>query len=256
MRPVSKQITRLLGLCVPFALAAWTVVSPWVATAAEANGPELNGITVIFGDRRAFFSQPGVQGENFSLAEGQSAHGIKLLAVDAIAKTARIDADGRIKTIRICGTPVLTVVQNGTAVLDNNNAGLDARTAANGALNSDFNLMPSADQPSSAKLALLASNGGDIASLAAVRRNPNNDPTPVAGQPEAGSDAAPMVIPEVPPLDGRPFWLAASEYVENVRRLTAAQVAAGTAEPQSLTPLTPPGTPAALIGNGKSFFNH
>ena len=62
-----------------------------------------------------------------------------------------------------------------------------------------------------------------------------------------GSDAAPKPEPE-------PWWVIGSRNVEASRVATAALVESGQADPYPLTPFTPPGTPASLIGAGQLYF--
>jgi hypothetical protein len=51
-----------------------------------------------------------------------------------------------------------------------------------------------------------------------------------------------------------PWWAVASRNVEAARIATASLVSSGQAEPFPLTPYTPPGTPANLIGDGQLYF--
>ena len=225
---------------------------------SSADGILLNGIAAIFDDRRAFFTRPGIPTETFSLTEGHSAHGIKLLAVDPKQNTVRIAVNGQTQTIHICATP--TLIDNrgtATAAAEKFSDASSVSVLANG----ENSLVAAAgnNSPSgylaSSDYSLLA-GGGELSSTAASRHNPYNDPTPATSDSSVATASAAVNIPPPPPLNGQPLWLVMSQYFENVRALTASQVAAGTADPVPLTPLTPSGTSPALIGSSRVFFNH
>ena len=53
-----------------------------------------------------------------------------------------------------------------------------------------------------------------------------------------------------------PWWVIGSKSMEAARIATADMVNSGQAEPWPLTPFTPPGTPASLIGPDQLYFGH
>jgi hypothetical protein len=221
-------------------------------TDSGADGIMLNGISVIFDDRRAFFVRPGIPAEKFSLTEGRSAHGIKLLAVDARQNCVRVIFHGQTQTINICATPTLITAPKPDAAAAGNRSGFatknDPATAENFATSTDteHSIPPEISMPVV----------GSRAASATSTRNPNNDPTPAPSQPAGGTDLAEANIPPVPPMNGQPLWQVMSQYLEKVRVITAPQVAAGTADPVPLTPLTPAGTSTVFVGADQVFFNH
>ncbi len=52
------------------------------------------------------------------------------------------------------------------------------------------------------------------------------------------------------------WWLQDAKDIEQTRIATAQSVLAGETAPQPLTPLTPPGTPAGLIGVDSVYMEH
>jgi len=87
------------------------------ASAVPANQPappeiKLNGLTTILGDKRALFKARPDYGEpaSYFLAEGQSAGGIQLLAVDIRAGKIKVNNHGVVQVIVLCQPPDLSTV--------------------------------------------------------------------------------------------------------------------------------------------------
>jgi hypothetical protein len=94
-----------------------------------------------------------------------------------------------------------------------------------------------------------------------VRGGAANAGTPGNRSPRGGASASTpgwgAATADTFALDGtEPWWLAGSKLTEQARLRSAADVQAGLADPQPLTPLTPPGTPANLIGPDQAYFVH
>ena len=53
---------------------------------------------------------------------------------------------------------------------------------------------------------------------------------------------------------GYHWWVKEAQRIEQARQATAQQVMDGTAQPFPMTPFTPPGTPAQLVGPNKMYF--
>ena len=257
-----------------FALKPATAV---VVSATETPPSEitLNGITTIFGDRRALFKvqPPSPAGQqSYFLSEGERADGLELLAVDMRASKIKINNHGIIQTIALCSPPNLSTLVtvgalagrvNGVNVpgyqgipttgaftadrgtisgattgqltppgfaggggipgsYANNNPGTGQQNAANsGSQNNDGSGMQNNDSPASP-----------------------NDPATSSGDTAVASAQKP-----------EPYAIRAARDFEQIRLQTANAVLSGAADPLPLTPLTPPGTPLALIGPGQAWFN-
>jgi hypothetical protein len=218
-------------------LLALDICRPFILKAAGSSGLSpatvmLNGITTVLGDSRVFLqvSFSNSSPESISLVEGQTFQGIKLLAVDFLSTCIRIDNCGQIQTIKICDTPNLT-----TAVGNNSSINANAADIQSG------------------------SEGGDSAA-------PGSSVTPVV-QSETG------LTPEKMPDNSNTsntssgnttaanshvyyWWLQDAKDIEQTRIATAQSVLAGEMAPQPLTPLTPPLTPAGLIGPDSVYMEH
>src|SRR5882724_3443258 len=90
---------------------------PPVDQDAKTPPPEitLNGITTIFGDKRALFkvrTQSPVNEKSCMLSEGQRDGDIELLSVDVKKNSITVNNQGVIQTIPICRTPVVLFMAN------------------------------------------------------------------------------------------------------------------------------------------------
>jgi hypothetical protein len=212
----------------------------------------LNGIMTIFGDKRALFKVRTQSGEEKSciLSEGQRDGDIELLSVDVKGGTITVNNHGVIQTIAICKTPVLPLTGNQPAANGVNQAVNDASKISSNPdqtpapeIQNPNGQPPSAFQPThqagpaNSKPASFTGNG--TTENGTVANNNQN--------PGVSKSAAPKVDP---------WWVRGSKMVEQARVDSANAVFNGTADPQPLTPLTPPGTPATLIGSEQLFFDH
>jgi hypothetical protein len=228
----------------------------------------LNGISCFFGEKCAFFIviPIGQQHElNFMLAEGESRFGITLLSVDVAANSVQIDNRGTKQTLHICSTPDVSPAAvrwtangpvglgggnvNGGEKTGAGNTGSDGRTdGANGGLNPG-GIAGAAGHADGV--------GGD---------NNNNIGGNVTGGDGAdgGADAAPHQSAEKNGSDpattlkdqAGEYWYRTSVSIEESRKADAQLILSGEEDPLPLTPLTPAGTPAGLIGSDALFANH
>ncbi len=217
----------------------------------------LTGIMSAFNDRRAIFKVRELSGveKSIILAEGERIGEIELTSVDIKAGTITVNNHGIIQTIAISKMPVFqlagTAAASGSLNLAANNkpviSGEPNQTAA--VTSQNANTLPDASQsggfqfgwggaknPSSPGNGAAASGGQDS--------NLANSPGANAGDSNSGK----------PKPDA--WWIHGSKMIEQARLDSAEAVLNGTADPQPLTPLTPPGTPAYLIGPGQLFFEH
>ena len=235
-------------------LAGVIVLTTTGASGSNSSPPEavvLNGVVAISGDQRAFFQIPGPNPsstQTFSLAEGQSANGIQLLSVNFQLESVMINNHGHVQNIHICNAPVLLAAAN----LGNSGPNAKPASAASarpgaGADSSPNNSGVSGDAVSNADAAGLHGGGtaaapnekGSGSGGSAADNGNSNSSSPASGN---GSNSN--------PADSHPYiwWYAEAQKIEKTRLETAARVMAGEWPPEPLTPLTPPGTPAQLIG--------
>jgi hypothetical protein len=218
-----------------------TLTFSWLAASMPVTGqdsfkgannppPEitLNGLTSIFDEKRALFkvqppdSSSGM--ESYYLAEGQSAGGIKLLSVDMKANRIKVVNHGVAQTISLHHS-----TDSSTLIATGSRNSVEAK-------NLEIKYDSSAHLPNT-QIAVVAgqySGAGYIGGGAAA--SANDAASANSGAKKGG------------------YSLAAARQFEQLRIQTAAAVYDGTSEPIPLTPLTPLGTPPALIGSDKAWF--
>jgi hypothetical protein len=213
----------------------------------------LNGLTTVFGDKRALFktlpTADSPKEQSYILAEGQRTGEIEVLSVDMKAGTVTINNHGIVQLITICKTPSPvwagpTVVADAVAA-DNNFSGTvpnertdqatgsESQNSGGGQINfqSGNSSSPANSQPGSS-----ANNG---------TATDNSESGNVASNDSSNSNK------NIPKQD--PWWVTGSKGIEQARIQSRDMVLSGQADPQPLTPLTPAGTPANLIGDGQLF---
>jgi len=183
------------------------------------------------------------------LAEGQRAGEVELLSLDMKAGAATINNHGVIQVVTICKAPTLAWsgesagdggqnnFQNGTASQTTES---QSQNAPGGQVTSQagYQSGQANSQPGSS-----ASDGTAANNTASNNADSNSS----SGSSSTSNASAPKTDP---------WWITGSRAVEAARRQTADLVSSGQADPQPLTPLTPPGTPAYLIGSDQLFFDH
>jgi hypothetical protein len=229
-----------------------------VAQAIATLPPQivLNGLTTVFGDKRALFktlpTADSPKEQSYILAEGQRAGEIEVLSVDMKAAAATINNHGIVQLITICKTPSLAwtgvTAASGAFIANNNFSGIDPNRTTDQAPGSEsqnsvggqINFQSgNSDAPANPRPGSSVNNGTttDNSGLGNVASNDSSDSNK-----------------NVPKQD--PWWVTGSKGVEQARIQSRDMVLSGQADPQPLTPLTPAGTPANLIGEGQLFFNH
>jgi hypothetical protein len=236
-----------------------------IASAQEAQavpaGIVLDGVTTILGDNRACFKvtfEDGRPEADFMLAEGQARYGIRLLAVDARSGTVTINEQRMYtRNISICKTPVLLAVttsttgvtaaarpggnaHSGAVATDSVRSAGDETPAANGQFIPAAFAVGTGSSPSTG-----SENGTSGNSDNTTAKANNSDASSSAG---AGDNTTQSHLYQ--------WWIKEAEKIERARVETAQRVTAGEWPPYPLTPLTPPGTPAQLIGAGSLFMDH
>jgi hypothetical protein len=248
---------------------AWLVVSTAAegqvqrsaTSAAQRPPPEikLNGLTTILGDKRALFKVRNDSGpvESYFLVEGQSAGAIKLLSVDIRAGNIKVNSHGVTQTISLCVPPDLSILMaseiSGEKIGNNffrqNNSGnssaaaVPAGSTTAGRLSAGQNFGASVPAGKSTAGAAKGSPGDSI------NRSSGNPITSDESSQNSGR-ANPANSAQLP----ESFSLRAAREFERLRIESASGVYNGNVEPLPLTPLTPPGTPKALIGPDRAWF--
>jgi hypothetical protein len=247
----------------------------------------LNGLVSIFGDQQACLqiSRPGSPPENVLLAAGRTFRDIRLLAVDVSTSAVRINNGGQLQTLKICAAPELTAGDDTWTPPVPAHKEMLPRSAASGQLVAS----------SPAQIAGVAEFGGDIANPfpniiktpsatsaggqagnnnqasagnASTSPSPGtggqNNPTPVVDNQNNPTPVADTAAGSAGGTGASPatthvyyWWTSVAQSIEQSRLANAQLVMAGDMPPEPLTPLTPPGTPAALIDPDSSlFFDH
>ena len=234
-----------------------------------ADTVQLNGITSLFGEKLAFLvvEQPGQnQPVSFILSEGQSQFGIKLLAVDIANCRVKIEQSGQMQSVRLCSAPIVAMPmamamaedagrypvprqptpqeqlqiqnflngdQDVPKIVSGNPIYLGAASPGN----------TGATKPGAAPGGAGASGGSD----STVVNNGSADPG--TAQSDSAPDNSASDTSNSSKTDyTKQFWYMTSMNIERNRLATANQVASGTMDPLPRTPLTPAGTPPALVG--------
>lgn len=214
----------------------------------------LNGLCSFFDDKCALFKARSEDGsgrlESYFLAEGQHADGLQLLTIDMKAGKIRINNHGVIQSISLCRANLATLAANPAA----------GSSSSTGISNAGMNSVVTA---LSATAAGVAGNQLAAQSIGAGSLGRGDNGTPAAPEKDAGSQnsasppdsgAQAADVADVSPKKPESYSLKAAREFERLRIQTAAAVYDGTDEPIPLTPLTPIGTPLALIGPERAWF--
>jgi hypothetical protein len=227
----------------------------------------LNGITSIFDSRRALFKVPSSDGssanESYFLAEGQHAGGIELIAVDMNAGRIKVNNHGVIQVIRLCSPANLSTLAASAASTNifygNQNYKINFNNGAQ--LTGAQNVAVVTAQNANAGGNVLGANVGFKIAAGAndgtkINDGANASPSPVSTGGSTALDAAAPDAAGVKDAAQRPepYSIKAAREFERLRLQTANDVYSGIDEPIPLTPLTPPGTPLALIGPDRAWF--
>ena len=227
-------------------------VSAAAAQDARTPPPEiiLNGIMTAFGNRSALFKvkPPQAAGKQFFfLSEGERAGGIELLSVDVRASTIKVRNHGVIQVIALCQPPQLLSIPGTAAPAGNGNINLPGNQgflSGNGQTGQTIGgKTPGADTGQSSQSGYAGGTGNP--GLPATRSSANNNDNTGSQNPGTADPGTQEV---------EPFWVRSSREFEQLRIQTADAVRSGVNEPIPLTPLTPAGTPAELIGPGRAWF--
>ncbi len=235
--------------------------------AASADSVALKGITSLFGEKMAFLVlyQPAqTQPLNFALAEGESQFGFKLLAVDAAGHRVQVEQCGVKRYLRLGNAPDVAAPANPDPAEAADQPVIIKpvpadRQAVASYLASDEVERIRAGHP------VWNSAGGGAGKTAGGSQNFSPVPNEVAagnnlGQGAvAGGSAGSSNPPGTGPAQNNytdELWFQESMSIEQSRAMTVDEVLAGKMTPFPRTPLTPPGTPAPLVGQEVYFANY
>lgn len=230
-----------------------------VSAAVPPPDIALNGIMSVFGRRYALFKLPANKGKSYLLGEGQGDGEIQLLSVDERAGKIKISNHGIVQTISLAKPPATTgqpaaggapnAAPNAAplVVAGNNPRQSPAEGIAPAAF--ENNPMPVAMPVAMTGLYAGAGGGNSGNSQGGSSGGTPSSSGDSGSQSSGGSSSAPRPEPV-------PWWVTGSKNLEAARIATANLVSSGQAEPWPLTPFTPPGTPANLIGPERLYFGH
>jgi len=258
-----SQIVRATQTASPYSAIvshnSFGLVTPPSPTVQDAKTPPpeitLNGLMTIFGDKRALFkvrNQSSGKEDSYILSEGQRDGDIQLLSVDVKGSSITVNNHGFIQTIGICKTAILQMIENKAAA----NGGINPAANDHSKFSSNPSQTPAPEfqdangQPAAFQSGYqvgLANSKNPSSADKNANANSNNSQNSSGANPGASKSVAPKFDP---------WWVRGSKMVEQARVDSANAVLNGTADPQPLTPLTPPGTPANLIGSDLLFFDH
>lgn len=215
-----------------------------------ADSVELNGITCLCGEKMACFLlyQPAqTKPINFTLAEGESQFGFKLLTVDAVGQRVQIEKCGLKKFLRLGSAPEVTAPANAETSATADPAVLgepvsaDGKSVASYLASEELQHIKSGHPVWNASVAGAgkSSTGGQQANPANATVAASNSGTP-SSQPDYASE----------------LWYQESVSIEQSRAMTVNDVLTGKLTPFPRTPLTPSETPAQLVSQEVYFANY
>src|SRR5665213_1279450 len=213
-----------------FLLLAGNLKSP------AADAITLNGIASLFGQNSAFLVlyQPAqTQPITFTLSQGEARFGIKLIAVDMTNHRVQIEKDGLKEYLRLTPAPNLS------------EAGILAQvTYANSKMSPEAQAEVLRFLSQNEEVKKIQAGNPSIASANSRSLNSSSiDPASNSAS-QSSTDYT------------QAGWYQDSLNIEQNRVATARQVLDGEMSPWPLTPLTPTGTPAVLVGKDTLYSSH
>ena len=239
--------------------------------APAADSVALNGITCLFGEKMAFLLlyQPAqTKPLSFTLAEGESQFGFKLLAVDAVGHRVQIEKCGLKSYLRLGNAPDLSAPANTKTPVDTDQPVLikpipTDRQAVASYLTSDEMKRIQAGNPSwNATMVGTGYSSGSGQNTSATQ-NAAAGANDVGQNAGAGTSASNSNHPVTNPVAASApnnyaseLWYQESLSIEQSRAMTVDDVLAGKLTPFPRTPLTPSGTPGQLVSQEVYFANY
>ena len=245
------------------------------AMASDRHGrppsANLNGISSFFGVECAFFViiPVGQQHElNFMLAEGESRFGITLLSVDVASNCVEIDNRGTKQTLHICSTPELSLTagqRTGNSVAGNAGGNFNGGETAGVGNAGGGNVGADSKFPDGSNANLNPGGFAEGGQAGGTGNNTGSGNNMTSG--DGGNDGTDAAVHLSADANGKDpatalndqsgeYWYQTSASIEQSRKADAQLILSGEEDPLPLTPLTPAGTPANLIGSEALFANH
>ena len=213
---------------------------------SSADTVELNGLTSLFGNKMAFLVlyQPAqTKPISFTLSEGESQFGIKLIGVDVGGHRVQVEQCGLKSFLHLCSTPDLTAPADGATEL-----AADKPVAPDEKAIASYLSSVEVDRIKSGIASVNFSAAGGDKKNAGTASDPGSSKD--SGNPINSGPASSQKN------QSDEVWYQESLIIEQNRIATVKDVLAGDLTPWPRTPLTPAGTPAKLIGKETFFSNH
>ena len=216
--------------------------------AAAAYSVELNGIVNLFSHKMALLVLG--RGEDnkpasFTLSEGESQFGIKLLAVDVAGQRVQIERHGKISYLRLSGAPNITADPAVETAVKPISQPVPGELSVEAYLASEEVRRVQAGNPIYKFTSAESSRKKNDA-------NRSDDSNPGNGSKNSSSSAATTGAGDFT----KELWYQDSLIMEQQRAATVADVLAGRKSPLPRTPLTPPGTPGQLLDRETIYSDH
>ena len=216
--------------------------------AAAAYSVELNGIVSLFSHKTALMVLG--RGEDnkptsFTLSEGESQFGIKLLAVDVAGQRVQIERHGKISYLRLSGAPNITADPAVETAVKPISQPVPGELSVDSYLASEEVQRIQAGNPIYKFISAESNRKKNDA-------NRSDDSNPGNGSKNSSSSAATTGAGDFT----KELWYQDSLIIEQQRAATVAEVLAGQRDPWPRTPLTPTGTPSQLLDRETVYSNH
>lgn len=216
--------------------------------AAAAYSVELNGIVNLFSHKMALLVLG--RGEDnkptsFTLSEGESQFGIKLLAVDVAGQRVQIERHGEKSYLRLYGAPNITADTAVETAVKPNNQPVPGELSVDSYLASEEVRRIQAGNP-----IYKITSAGNSRNKSDAKSS--DDSNPGNGSKNSSSSAAAIGAGDFT----KELWYQDSLAIEQQRAASVAKILSGELAPLPRTPLTPPGTPGQLLDRETIYSDH
>lgn len=236
------------------------------AVFCSAQSVELNGFVRLAGENWACFTRPNEPDQRgFMLGEGETGHGIKLVAVEFAKGIVVVEDQGERRTLRLRSAtsefsafvPDTGLQTNGGLVSADRDERSKVDNVAGLDLGEQYQMMagtpgwgtiPATTLHPSGAAAPAGGQGSATVSGSSTMSNPANTQTETTVATFVGTSSGSDPTQEQ--------WYQESQNIEASRLETAKDVLTGDSTPLPRTPLTPPGTDPRLIGRETFYGSH
>jgi hypothetical protein len=257
-----EKMKRIFKLMMSRLLACLLINAAGITgMAAPSPALEVSGISSFFGSKSAclIFQQPNALAPHgFLLAEGQSRFGIRLISVNAVSNIVQVENGGQIQFLRL-----LTARNQASSSISETAEYQEFMAHLENIPSHALQADDSVDMSKMNNTALnnIEINGNGMSGAQKIDNLGMNQNSPAGGNGVNASQNSPASLNGSNPAaalkdQSSATWYQDSARMEKNRMATASSVLAGEMEPWPLTPLTPAGTPANLIGDDAIYANH